>query len=65
MTTRPLAEGIMLQPETLVEVQANVLAENAVRMAQLEAAIQQLTRRNEYLEGRLAESEDVDANPIE
>ncbi len=42
--------GMNIDTEVLAQTQANILAENAVRMAQLEAAVQQLANEKQELQ---------------
>ena len=51
---QPMEEGMDLDPNILIQTQNNIIAQNAVRMVQMESAIQQLRAQNTHLTDALA-----------
>lgn len=54
------ADGMDLNPSVLIQTQNNIIAQNAVRLVQMEAAIQQLRLENQNLRGALAQRDDYE-----
>jgi len=52
-------DGMNIDPEVLINTQANIIAQNAIRMVQLEAAIQQLSVENAKLLSMVPHDEEV------
>lgn len=52
-------EGMQLNPEILIQTQQNVIGQNAVRMVQLEAAVQEMALENQRLRAMIPEDEEV------
>lgn len=55
-------QGINIDPEILSQVQGNLLAQNAIHIAQLEAAVQQLALENQELREMIPAEEEVKAD---
>lgn len=59
-------DGMNIDPEVLINTQANIIAQNAIRTVQLEAAIQQLSAENAQLREQIPQdtevTEDASAN---
>ena len=63
---QPMEEGMDLDPNILIQTQNNIIAQNAVRMVQMESAIQQLRSQNANLTHALAQQdEEVETEAIE
>ena len=57
-------DGMNIDPEVLINTQANTIAQQSMRMVQLEAAIQQMAMENQELRSTWtppADSEEEDA----
>ena len=56
-------DGMNIDPQILIDTQANTIAQNSIRMTQLEAAVQQLAKENAELRAQIPsdteKSEDV------
>ena len=62
----PLSEGMEIDPNVLAQIQSNTISQNASRMVQMEAAIQQLLGENHQLKAEVAQLTEkiaVDADP--
>lgn len=44
-----MMDGLNVDPEVLINTQANTIAQQSIRMVQLEAAVQQLAKENAEL----------------
>jgi hypothetical protein len=56
---QPMEDGMELDPNVLIQTQNNIIGQNAVRMVQMESAIQQLRAENHNLRQSLAQHDDV------
>ena len=54
-----MLDGLDLDPNVVIQVQNNTIAQNAVRIAMLEAAVQQLGAQNAELEGQVPQDNEV------
>ena len=61
-----MMDGMNIDPEVLINTQANTIAQQSMRMVQLEAAVQQLAQENAQLREQVPTdtemSEDAVAN---
>ena len=61
-----MMDGMNIDPEVLINTQANTIAQQSMRMVQLEAAVQQLAQENAQLREQVPtdteKSEDAVAN---
>jgi len=53
-------QGMNLDPNILIQTQANMLAQNAIQIAQLEAAVQQLGGEVERLQALVPSDTEVE-----
>lgn len=56
---QPMEDGMDLDPSVLIQTQNNIIGQNAVRMVQMESAIQQLRMENQNMRNSLAQREDA------
>lgn len=54
-----MLDGLDLDPNVVIQVQNNTIAQNAVRIAMLEAAVQQLGAQNAELEAQVPRDNEV------
>ena len=54
-----MLDGLDLDPNVVIQVQNNTIAQNAVRIAMLEAAVQQLGAQNAELEAQVPQDNEV------
>ena len=59
-----MMDGMNIDPEVLINTQANTIAQQAMRMVQLEAAVQQLSQENQKLLAMVPHDEEVKEDAV-
>ena len=56
---QPMNEGMDIDPDIVIQTQSNIIGQNAIRMALLEAAVQSLSQENQQLKAQLPKDTEV------
>jgi hypothetical protein len=59
-----MMDGMNIDPEVLINTQANTIAQQSMRMVQLEAAVQQLAQENAQLREQVPTDKEVKEDAV-
>jgi hypothetical protein len=59
-----MMDGLNIDPEVLINTQANTIAQQSMRMVQLEAAVQQLAQENAQLREQVPTDKEVKEDAV-